>query len=234
MNVHNIMEEYVSKNVNELYDELVKEKTPWLTCDCETCRMDSISYVLNRIQPRYIVSGRGAVYTTQILDDGQLKADVHALSIEAIRVISSVQRPYHKITSKVSESNKNKNISSPVFNFPVISGAVYDGDTFAPLIDAEITLLDKNGIVMMHDFSWPNPTKTFKSTKGSFSFWPNAETASKAGEAKKFSFTIEAKAEGYSTAKQGFEIILMSESEREEKIKNSLTMKIQDIILFKE
>ena len=97
MKVHNLMEEFVTQIVNELYDNLVENKARWITCSCESCRLDAISYVLNRIPPHYIISGRGVVYTAQMLNDPQLRADVSALSMEAIRIISSVQRPYHKI-----------------------------------------------------------------------------------------------------------------------------------------
>lgn len=231
MKVHNVMEEYVEGQINSLYDQLEKEGAAWLTCSCENCRLDATSYVLNRIPPRYIVSGRGAVYTAQSLQDSQTKADVNAVSMEAIRVISTVQRPYHKTKRKTPQEDKPR---SPAFNFPVISGAVFDGDTFEPLSDAEIVLMDSSGKTAMHDISWSNPAKTFKSTKGSFSFWPEAIPAEKAGETKKISFTIEAKAEGYPAARQGFEIVLMSENFRKENISQPITMKVQDIILFKE
>lgn len=234
MNVHNVMEEYVEKNVNGLYKNLMEEKTPWIPCDCENCRLDAISYVLNRLTPRYIVSGRGAVYAAQFLESSQLNADVTALSMEAIRVIASVQRPYHKTSAKPNASSAERKKTSPVFNFPVISGAVYYGTTFEPVIGAEISLLDQNGIVAMHDFSWPNPATTFSSTKGSFSFWPKELSSATLNETKKFSFTVEAKAEGYPAVRQGFEIVLMSESERKTTISQSLTMKVQDLILFKD
>ena len=234
MNVHNIMEEYVEKHINELYGQLVSDKAPWLSCDCDSCRNDAISYVLNRIAPHYIVSGRGAVYTAQILEDTQLKADVNALSIEAIRVISSVQRPFHKISAALNSEAMEKKQDTPHFNFPIISGSVYDGNTFEPIPDAVISLLDNKGNVLMHDFSWPNPTKTFNSTKGSFSFWPASIPCSKAEESKKFYFTLEVKANGFTSVREAFEIVVMSEENIQNNMSKSLTMKIKDIILFKD
>lgn len=234
MHVHNIMEEYVEKHVNALYEQLKKAGTTWLSCDCENCRLDAISYVLNRVAPHYTVSGRGAVYTAQILENAQLKADVNALSMEAIRIISSVQRPYHKTEDTNSENIERFN-GSPVFNFPVISGAVYDGDAFAPVSDAKVTLYGANGqIVKMHDVSWQNPTGTFQSTKGSFSFWPETIKAVSRNETRKFSFVIEASKEGYSSIKHGFEIVLMSDDKPVTNISQSVTMKIKDLIFFKE
>lgn len=231
MNVHNQMEEYVSDRVRDIYRQLKEKESPWLTCSCESCILDSISYVLNRVAPHYVVSGRGAVYSSQVLNDSQLRADVDALAVEAIRIINSVQRPYHKLSSNlIAMSGQNE--QQPFFNFPVLNGNVYDGSTFEPVIDAEITLKSKNGVVIMQDFSWPNPCRTYKSTKGSFSFWPESIPASKENEIRKFTFTAEAKAQGYQTVSQAFEIVVAGEPKKRIYINNSLTMKIPDFILF--
>ena len=230
MKVHNLMEEYVEVRVRDLYQQLEKQKALWLSCSCENCIMDSISYVLNRTAPHYVVSGRGVVYTSQALDNHQLRADVDALCLEAVRTVNTVQRPYHKIISKI---NQTENASKPHFNFPVISGSVFNGDTFEPVINAEVTLKDKNGLVLMQDFSWSNPSKTFTSTKGAFSFWPQAIEAEKEDDARKFDFTLEIKAQGYQTQTKFIEITLTSESEKKTQINHTYTMKIQDVILFK-
>ena len=58
MNVHNLMEEIVKQRVDQLYENAKNEKVEWLSCDCENCRLDTVSFVLNRIPPKYVVSGR--------------------------------------------------------------------------------------------------------------------------------------------------------------------------------
>ncbi|MBQ2571571.1 MAG: late competence development ComFB family protein, partial [Treponema sp.] len=63
-NIHNIMEEQVESRVNQLYDHVKGQNAPWLDCDCENCRKDTICYVLNRIPPRYILSGRGVTHAS--------------------------------------------------------------------------------------------------------------------------------------------------------------------------
>lgn len=226
------MEEFVTQIVNELYDNLVENKANWVTCSCDSCRLDAISYVLNRISPHYIISGRGVVYTTQILNDPQLRADVGALGIEAIRIISSVQRPYHKISSENKKELKLKDYK-PSFNFPVFSGVVYNGITFEVLPNVKITLKDNNdNIIQMQDFSWENPCRTFNSTKGSYSFWPKSIPAENPNETKKFHFIIEAQAEGFSPATCGFEIVLVSDEFQKVNIDQSLTLKLKDLFLF--
>lgn len=233
MEVHNLMEDYVQQRIKEIYTQLTEKKIEWLTCNCESCQMDALCYVLNRIKPSYIISGRGHVYANQKMENQQLKADVDAVAIEAIRVISSIQRPYHKIVAKQKEISGNpENI--PYYNFPVFSGTVYDGTTFEPLIDAKITLKDKNGNTPMQDFSWTNPSKTYKPTNGSYTFWPQSLTAENLGSTRKFNFTVEVTAEGYYPASYAFDIILESQEGIKNTINQSLTVKIQDLFLFKE
>src|SRR5574344_1429819 len=100
--VHNIMAEHVMARVDELYNQ-VKEMNPsWLTCDCENCRIDTVNFVLNRRPPKYIVSGRGVTHNTALLNDTQLKADIDALAIEGMRLVSAAKRPYHNAARESS------------------------------------------------------------------------------------------------------------------------------------
>lgn len=232
MKVHNLMEEYVFQIVNELYDKLAENNAPWLTCNCESCKLDATSYVLNRIEPHYIVSGRGVVYTSQLLNQSQLKADVNALSMEAIRIISSTKRPYHKEITKELKKEIKKD-DSCYFNFPIFSGTVYNGSTFEVLPNVTITLKDNdNNIIAMQDFSWENPCKTYSSTKGSFSFWPHSIKADKINENKKFEFILETSCEGFTNTTCGFDITLVSEDTKKTNIASTVTLKLKDIFMF--
>ncbi len=234
MKVHNLMEEYVSQRVDSIYTQMTKGKqqSAWLTCDCARCRMDATAYVLNKVAPHYIVSGRGALYTSQELVDSQLKADVDALILEAIRTVSSTQRPNHAVMSYIDKVSK-KDINTPTFNFPIINGVVLNGATFEPLVNATVVLMGPEGSVIMQDSSFGNPCKTFNSTKGAFSFWPQAEKAEKVGIAKAFHYTVEAKAEGFIPATVGFDIAVTSDDQQKIKFGSGLTVKVPDLILFK-
>ena len=233
MKVHNLMEEYVSQRVDSMYEHMKgKNKPVWLTCDCKRCRMDSTAYVLNKVHPCYIVSGRGAVYSEQNLVDSQLKADVDALILEAIRTVSSTQRPNHDIMTYVDEQSAGK-ADGPAFNFPFINGVVLNGSTFEPLPNAEITLFDESGIVDMQDSSFPNPCRTFQSTKGSYTFWPFSIPAQKAGETKTFHFIVEAKAEGFSPVQTAFDVPVISDSRKRFQFSSILSVKVKDLILFR-
>ena len=62
------MEDYVRAHVDDMYERLKAENVSWLTCDCENCRMDTECYVLNRIPPKYTISGRGVNHAQSELE----------------------------------------------------------------------------------------------------------------------------------------------------------------------
>ncbi|MGI5096212.1 late competence development ComFB family protein [Treponema socranskii] len=228
MKVHNVMEELVMSRVALMYERLNETRPSWLTCDCEDCRIDVVSYVLNRIPPRYVVSGRGIVHTMNI-PMPQIKADIDALTMEAIRVINSVKRPYHKDLAPSVHSEESQ-IS---FNFPIFSGTVFDGASFEPLIDCTITLKCDEHNADMIDKTWSNPCKTYAPTNGSYSFWVKPFKAEKLGESKYFTFTVEVSANGYTPVSHAFSIPLVSEAEQRNEASTSYSLKIQDLFLFR-
>lgn len=233
MNIHNLMEEYVAYRVNSLYNSLMTVRPAWLTCGCTNCRLDTICYVLNKLPPRYIVSSRGVVHTSQMLEESQMRADVDALAMEGMRLISAAQRPYHKNQAKEPDAAaENGGTPAPAFHFPVFMGSVYNGITFEPLSDASIALVLDDRDVEMTDPSWQNPTYTYKSTKGAYSFWPKSIPAEKAGINRSYRFTVEASAQGFDSTVCSFEVTVVSEIKRQEAAATSFSLKIQDMFLF--
>ena len=229
MKVHNVMEELITTRVNLMYERLNEAKPSWFTCDCEDCRLDVVSYVLNRIPPRYVVSGRGVVHTMKLVPTPQIKADIDALVIEAVRAINSTKRPYHKDIAPNARSEKHE-IS---FNFPIFSGRVFDGASFEPLIDCTITLKYEERNADMIDKTWSNPCKTYAATNGSYSFWVKPFKADKVGESKYFTFTVAVAAKGYTPASHAFSIPLISEAEQRNEASTAYSLKIQDLFLFR-
>lgn len=230
MNVHNIMEDIVKSRVDSLYDEIKKEKASWLTCDCQNCRADAVSYVLNRVAPKYVVSGRGVTHSSNILDDHQLRADINALCLEGIRIISSSKRPFHGLPREECKITAKK---SPVFNFPTFVGTVLDGNTFEPVAGAKILLKLDGKPMEMVDRTWVNPATTYMSTNGSYSFWGKPFPAEKEGITKIFSFTVEISADGYTPAIYNFEIPVKSEKQVQEEFNANYSVKIKEVVIFK-
>ena len=230
MNVHNMMEDLVTAEINALYEQVKKSGAAWLSCDCKNCRLDTISYVLNRIPPKYVVSGRGVTHSNEIFADHQLIADISAVAMDGMRIISSTKRPFHTLPREECEVHLEEN---PSFNFPTFTGEILDGSTFEPISGAKITLKLDGKPVEMVDMTWANPTQTFQSTRGAFTFWAKPIPAEKAGESRKFEFEIEIEAEGYENSFHYFDVPIISDSATKTELNTACSIKIRDAVLFK-
>lgn len=228
MKVKNYMEDLVITRVNELYDEVKTIDPPWLNCDCDHCRLDTVSYALNRLPPRYVVSGRGFIHNA-VDQDSQLKADIDSLIFEAMHAINATQRPYHD-----SSKAKNHQESGPFFNFPNFIGTLLDGTSFEPLSDVEVFLKYENNKAEMVDYTWANPYTTVKLTKGTYSFLVKPQVAEKENTSKVFVFSLEARKKGYEPISYSFSIPLISEANAKRESKSTYSLKIQDLFMFEE
>ncbi len=233
MNVHNIMEDLVTQRVNALYEHLESEGTPWLSCSCENCRLDAISYVLNRIPPRYVVSGRGVTHNAnKFSQDIQIRADIDALGIEGIRLINQTKRPFHTLSR--AECEVEDVAANPVFNFPTFIGSVLDGATFEPITGATVSLFLNGELVSMVDKTWANPAQTFKTTHGTYSFWVRPIPTQQAQESMRFDFTIEVNAPGYLPCVSSVSVPVESELTPRRELNSTYSLKLKDIVLFRQ
>lgn len=229
MNIHNSMEDAVTQEVDILYEHLKSENITWLNCDCETCRLETACYVLNRIQPKYSVSERGILHNALDMEDGQLKTDITSLALEGIRLISSSPRKYHsskKENIQVTDENKM------FYNFPIIMGTIYNGGNFEPLENVQVKLKINNEDAVMFDSTWANPAHTFKSTNGSYNFWPAAIECDKNSETKVFNLSYEISAEGYHSTVYAMELPLIPEKNKKTTMESTFSIKVKDIFLF--
>ncbi len=233
MKVTNLMEDYIRAHVDDMYERLKAEKISWLTCDCENCRMDTLCYVLNRVPPKYTVSGRGVNHAqTELENVKQVMADVDTFVMDGIRLISGSKRPNHNSSyTSEAEFSAGKN---PYFFFPIISGAVYDGTTFESLSNAEVTIFYKNKPAKMLDSTWTNPAKTFKATEGGYNFCVDPEKAKREGVSKEFSFELKISCEGYEKINYVFTLPVTSKILKGAGVRPDYSLKIQDLFLFPE
>lgn len=229
MNVHNLMEDVVIQSVNSLYDQIKANNNGWLSCDCQNCRLDTISFVLNRIHPKYVVSGRGVNHSVEEMTSQQLKADIDSLALAGIRIVNSTKRPYHT-QPKNLEVTQN---SIPAFNFFTFTGSVLDGTNFEPVPNAQITLKYEGQPAQMIDSTWSNPYTTCKTTKGTYSFLVKPLKAEKEGITKKFNFCINVTAPDYAGTDYHFEVSLTSDKNMKNDIDSTYSLKLNDIIIFK-
>lgn len=206
MEVHNLMEEIVFTHVNDLFDEAKKDRAVWLTCSCDQCRLDTICYVLNRIQPRYIKSARGLAHT-QVVDateHAQLQADINRIAVEGMKQVLSSKRPH--------TSSQESLPAAPAFNFPTIVGRVLNGNTFEPVTDISVELLIDGERATPIDPSWENPCKISTHTPGTYTFWVIPVSAKNERENRVFNFEIRAIIPSFDEVHHYFELGLTSES----------------------
>ncbi|MFO7848697.1 MAG: late competence development ComFB family protein [Spirochaetia bacterium] len=229
MEIHNLMEDLVIETVHEIFDELSPDNFP--LAHCYQCRLDVACYVLNRLEPEYIISGRGLVhFESDYQYKLQKKADLVALVNEGIRKITRNQRPYY------GHSPEEGGVipSPPVFNFPAIVGRILHGKTFEPLGNIHVHLKSDGEMVPMIDYTWQNPYFVVESIQGNFTFFPRPVEANDAGEKRHFNFEICIEAEGFSPFKHYFELELVSSDTVIRTFNVQNTFKVGELYLFPE
>lgn len=230
MQVHNMMEDLVEKMVNEVFDEKAAAGFP--LAGCYQCRLDVICYVLNRIKPEYLISGRGlAHYEKDYQTHVQKNADIAALINEGIHKIETRQRPYY---TSIPPEEDSTAIKGPVFNLPAITGRLLHGTTFEPLRDIHIALLENENPVPMIDYTWQNPYYLVESTRGNFTFLPRPLPAKKEGETREFSLEIRVQAESYTSLRHFVELRLEAQQEVHESFSIENIIQIGELYLFPE
>lgn len=231
MEIHNLMEDLVIKTVDELFDAEAKGSTSaW--CTCRQCRMDVACYVLNRLKPEYVLSGRGVAYSENDYGEKlQRVADVVSLVKEGWSRINAAPRPHHHCGSGGDESRYDQ-VKGPVFNFRPIMGRLFNGDSFEPIVDAEVTLVDESGPVTMIDDNWNNPYRLAKNTNGTFTFWPRPVPCDRAGERRRFSMTITASPDGFEDLSHYMEFELVSDEAPVYQLSTQAAHRLQDLYVF--
>ncbi|MCL2139727.1 MAG: late competence development ComFB family protein [Treponema sp.] len=204
MEIHNISEDIVFNSVQTIFEEIKKGGNPDQLCLCKQCKLDTICFVLNRVEPRYIVSNRGI---TRIENDWvekqQSEADIAALVYKGLRMISHNQRP----TSKHTETELLEKVScEPTYNIPTIIGRIFDGKTFTPFVGATVELRSNKKIVPMRNSNWQNPYTIVSNTPGTFTFWPAPISADKNDQNKIFEFSVKVEAPEHETLTHFFVI----------------------------
>ncbi|TFG84551.1 MAG: competence protein ComFB [Spirochaetales bacterium] len=229
MDIHNLMEELVKTTVNEMFDAETKESTgSW--CTCWQCRVDVACYVLNKLKPEYVLSGRGVAYSEMDYTEKlQTTADVVSLAREGWTQINLAKRPNHSHDSKEQPTILPV---GPVFNLPPIKGRLFNGNNFEPISSGSVSLIDDKGIVRMMDANWQNPFTIAANTAGTFIFWPYPIVAAKVGEARNFSLTISAELPGYEPLSHFLELEVRTEESANGNFSMQALHRLPDLYVF--
>lgn len=228
MNIHNILEDQVIIRVNNMYERIAEMEPSWFTCNCEQCRLDTTAYVLNKLPPRYIVSGRGLTHMLASVDT-QMSVDMDSLIVEGMKKVAANARPFHAAETKDAAGKSE----DPIFNFPLFVGTVYDGMSFDAIQSAQITLSQDGTPCTMLDHTWTNPMLLTSHTKGKYTFWVKPQKARVSGETKQFHFKLEIIADGFEKTTYVLDIPVTSSECTIKKLNTIDPIKIQDLYLFK-
>lgn len=230
MDIHNTIEDIVSSSVQTIFDEIQKEGNPEGFCFCDQCRMDTICYALNRVEPHYIVSNRGFTRIEQdTMKRQQVEADIAALIYNGMRLVHHNQRPSGPHDgSPVKGADPFK----PAFDIPTIVGRLFDGITFAPLAGITVELRCNGEPVPMRNRNWQNPYTLVAATPGTFTFWPAPAPAEAAGTHKIFEFTLKIEGSDYEPLIHFFKIPTISQIQTASSYSLDRTFKLPDLYLF--
>ena len=225
MKIHNLLEEIVTNKVDELFSDPAAAATLGM-CTCDQCRLDVICYALNRLSPRYIISGKGATHIeTEFYDDFQNATDVASIVNDGIHKVKMLKRP------TCSAENSDAQLSSPVYNFPSITGKVFDGETFEPLSKVNVYLFVENELTEMMNTNWTNPYELSDNAPGTFTFWPKPLEAAP-GIERKFQFELRIEYGNDGPHSHFFSIGLLPEDAVKEVFELISVHKLNDIYIF--
>jgi len=168
MNIYNQKEAQVFSLIDDIFGE-EKEKREPAFCVCGQCRLDVACYVLNRVEPRYVISERGVAHTEGHYQAKiQETADLAALIHEGIDRVSSQKRPDFPHTGEPKQRVEQRGMMF----FPMIKGRVFNGNTFEPVCNIDVFLNIDSEPVEMVDPNWQNPCHIYDNSSGSFYFLP--------------------------------------------------------------
>jgi competence protein ComFB len=229
MEIRNIMEDIVISMVDEVCRE--KEQAGNGTyCTSPECRMDVVCYVLNRIPPKYVSSGRGLAHVEADYEGNrQLKADILTLITQGLKRITSVKRSYYE-----GECDECQDREGYFFNLPTIKGRLFHGLTFEPVKNIQVTLYSDSQPVKMIDARWQNPFTIVGGTSGTFMFFPQPIRADDQGEEKTFDLEVRAEAEGYETLHHFFTVRVEAEGRYADSIQLTRELNLKDLYLLPE
>lgn len=226
MRVHNLVKDLVIQKVEEMFARKEELEAQGI-CTSRLCMMDVVCFVLNRIPPKYVISGRGIAHSETVDYSRKLQqlADITTLIREGMEVVSRNKR-------ERGEEAQESEREGFFFNFPSIIGRLLNGLNYAPVSGIPISLLAAGELVRVIDPNWQNPYEMVKNTAGTYLFWPHPLRAERPHLEKTFQFELSVESPLYEPFHYFFEISLTSESDFVDFINTTASYRIKDLCLF--
>ena len=232
MEIHNVSEDIVFSSVENIFRTIKNEGNKEGLCLCDQCKLDTVCYTLNRINPRYIVSNRGM---TRIEQDWagkqQIEADIATLVYKGLRLVNHNQRP---TCPHNDAATADKTSSEPTYSIPTIIGRLFDGETFAPLSGVTVELRSKGELIPMRNQNWQNPFTLIANTPGTFTFWPAPVPADTIGSRRIFEYSLKVESSQYEALTHFFKVPAVSNIQAAHtSFSLDRTFKLPDLYLFR-
>ena len=227
MKVRNQMEDLVLSIVDEIFDSReIQEKD---ICTCSQCRLDVACFALNRLQPEYVISSRGLAYMKADYHTNiQRSADVVQLVKKGLEIVSKSKRPGFSHNDQMEDEIPDR----PAYNFPVISGRIFNGTNFEPLLNKQVSLSMDGGPVAMFDSNWQNPYTIVSTIPGNYMFWPAPVDAPDLEKSRTFSFAIRLLDESFCDFTHVFDLEIKPSPRVMNSLQTNHSYNIQDLYVF--
>ena len=200
------MEDEVLRAINEICDEEEAGGDPSY-CTSSQCRLDAACFVLNRLDPLYVTSGRGLAHVQQEYgQNSQVQIDMYTLAHEGLRRVTYVQRAYYK------DEHIAGRFEGPHFNFPTIKGRLFNGVSFEAMHGIDVELRIEGELVQMMDDRFQNPLRVVEMTPGMYIFWPRPIAAGQVGEVREFELELRSETEGFEAFHHFFTLPLTAQA----------------------
>ena len=223
MRVHNLVKDLVVQKVEELVADALHDGD-W---NDQGSRYDVICYVLNRVPPMYVVSGRGIAHSESADYQSKLQqlADITRLVKEGMEYVQSRKRNRPSGTFGPEHDG-------PFFNFPSIIGRMFHGVNFEPVHDVTVGLYSDGQLVKVIDPNWQNPYRLVVNTAGTYLFWPHPLAAKTGETSRRFEFEVRVDDPGYEPLRYVFSLDLQAEDEFIDFVNTTASTRLKDLYLF--
>jgi competence protein ComFB len=119
-----------------------------------------------------------------------------------------------------------------LYDIPTISGRIFNGESFEPVVGIEVGLYHDGGLIPMRNNNWQNPFMMVSSTPGAFSFWPAPITADSPETTREFHLSVKVKTEGFEPLNHFFTISATSKFHNPQSYALNRTFKLPDLYIF--
>jgi len=230
MDIHNTNEDVVFNAVQKIFDEIKNSGNSENFCLCYQCRIDTICFVLNRIEPHYIVSNRGFTRIDPAsMKSRQMEVDITALIYKGIRLVNHNMRPTAPHDGSPEYHIK---MHHPMFDIPTISGRIFNGVSFEPVFGVDVSLYCEGDLVKMRNNNWQNPYTMVSATPGAFSFWPAPVSGDVPDVTKDFKFSVKVNSPDYEPLNHFFTVTSICKFHTPNSYALNRTLKLPDLYIF--